>query len=175
MDKYSDILWFEDGDLQKLENGFVEFQLLDDDEIPPIVWEKARIRKQPEEMSSVYEEPSYHFRMDTVWHFLAKLKTADGCQDRFKRIARVAHLVMTIPHSNASEERVFSLIKLNKTDCRNSLNLHRTMSNLLTIKTADLGPSHLFKPSKNMLAKAKKATWEYNKNHVGKLQDQSKK
>ena len=113
--------------------------------------------------------------MDTIWDVLAKLKTADGCQDRFKRIARVAHLVMTIPHSNAAEERVFSLIKLNKTDYRNSLNLHGTMSSLLTFKMADLGPSRLFKPSKNMAAKAKKATWEYNKNHVGKSQDQSKK
>ena len=72
--KYLDILLFEDGDLQKLETEFVEFQLLDDDKIPLIVWEKARIRKQPEKVSSVYEEPSYHFRT-------AKLKTAEGCQD----------------------------------------------------------------------------------------------
>ena len=66
VDKYSDILRFEDRDLQKPDNEFVEFQLQDDDEIPLIVREKARIRKQPEEISSVYEEPSYHFRMDTV-------------------------------------------------------------------------------------------------------------
>ena len=84
VDKYSDILRFEDGDLRKLEDEFVEFQLLDDDEIPLIVWEQARIRRQPEEVSFVHEEPSYHFRMDTIWHLLAKLKTADGCQDRFK-------------------------------------------------------------------------------------------
>jgi hypothetical protein len=45
---------------------------------------------------------------------------------RFERLARVAKLVLTLPHSNADEERGFSFIKMNKTPVRNALKLNET-------------------------------------------------
>jgi len=36
--------------------------------------------------------------MDILWAYLKELKTPDGAFT-FKRLARVAHLVLTLPHS----------------------------------------------------------------------------
>ena len=40
---------------------------------------------------------------------------------KFQRLATVALLVLTLPHSNAEEERVFSLVTKNKTKFRPSI------------------------------------------------------
>ena len=42
---------------------------------------------------------------------------------------------MTIPHSNAGEERIFSLINKNNTPTRSSLQIDGTLSSLIIIKT----------------------------------------
>ena len=51
------------------------------------------------------------------WNYLQSMTSADGVL-RFHRLARVAKLVLILPHSNASEERVFSMITKNKTTFR---------------------------------------------------------
>ena len=45
-------------------------------------------------------------KADTVWNQLGNMRRRDG-QLRFQRLARVAKLVLTMPHSNAGEERLF--------------------------------------------------------------------
>ena len=52
---------------------------------------------------------SKYYRMDVIWSFLGKMKRADGLC-RFAKLAGVVQLVLTLPHSNAQEERVFSII-----------------------------------------------------------------
>ena len=42
-------------------------------------------------------------------------KSLDGCRLQFENLAKVAEVVLVLPQSNASEERVISLIRLNKT------------------------------------------------------------
>ena len=42
-----------------------------------------------------------------VWSFLLKMKDSSGAT-MFKRLAKIAILVLTLPHSNAEEERMFS-------------------------------------------------------------------
>jgi hypothetical protein len=86
-------------------------------------------------------------------------------QKRFARLSRVAMLVLVIPHSNAEEERVFSMVRKNKTSFRPSLDPKGTLSSVLTIKLADPGPAHQYEPSATVLKKAKSSTWEYNKAH----------
>ena len=41
----------------------------------------------------------------------------------FAELADVAKLVLVIPHTNADEERVFNMLRKNKTDFRGSLSL----------------------------------------------------
>ena len=43
-------------------------------------------------------------KADEVWNQLGNMRHPD-CQLRFQRLARVAKLVLTMPHSNNAEER----------------------------------------------------------------------
>ena len=53
---------------------------------------------------------------------------------RFLIIAKVANVILIISHSNAVEERVFSVIHKIRRDDRGSLQLQGTLSSLVTVK-----------------------------------------
>ena len=55
-----------------------------------------------------------------------------------------------------------------QTAFRPSLDPKGTLSSILTIKLAAKVPAHAFEPSKEVLTKAKAATWECNKVHCTK-------
>ena len=84
--------------------------------------------------------------------------------DGLHRLAKVAMLVLVLPHSNASEERVFSMVTKNKTTFRPNLKLDGTLASILTIKLANPEPCHQYE-QKVVLETAKKATMEYNRAH----------
>lgn len=136
---------------------FVDYQLLCDSDIPQTIWDKAKVR--PTE-----EGEDAHYRMDVIWHYLSTLKSGDG-RLRFTRLSKVAMLILTIPHSNAEEERVFSMVRKNKTPFRSSLGLDKTLPGLLTVKLATQEPCHKFEPDPSVVTRAGKVTWEYNKEH----------
>lgn len=82
-----------------LSEEFVEYQLLNNTDVPQAVWDQAK----------VYEEDGtdhYHYRMDIIWNFLSEMKSGDGCK-KFGRLSKVAKLILVIPHSNAEEESFF--------------------------------------------------------------------
>lgn len=142
--------------MDALNDEFVNYQLLETDDIPPEVWKTAKERKPEDE-----EMPSF-VKMDVIWAYLGKKKSSDGCGLRFANLAKVAEIVLVIPHSNAGEERVFSLIRLNRTSYRSSLSLDGTLSSILTVKMHNPEPCHKFEPPRCMLESAKKATRLYN-------------
>ena len=159
--RYANLLPFgSPHELDELLEEFIDFQLLSDNDIPSTVWEKASIT--PDDGARA----TYH-RLDLIWHHLSTMKAPDGTL-RFNRLCQIAKLVMVIPHSNAQEERVFSMIRKNKTSFRPSLDPKATLSSILTIKLASTGDSHSYEPSQEVLRKAKSATWEYNKAHSKK-------
>ena len=139
---------------------FIDFQLLQHDDISPTVWEKATVTVDDN------AHVTYH-RMDIIWHHLSSMKAPDGTL-RYNRLCQVAKLIMVIPHSNAQEEHVFSMVRKNKTSFRPSLDPRGTLSSILTVKLATTGDAHSYEPSKEVLRKAKSATWEYNKQHSKK-------
>ena len=139
----------------KLGEQLIEYQLLDDSEIPESVWKSATIQ---EDKSVTY------YGMDVIWHYLANPKTVDGSY-RFGRISKVAKLVLIIPDSNAEEERIFSMVRKNQTSFRPNHDPNGTLSSILTIKLANDKPAHAFQPPNTMVKKAKSATWDYNKLH----------
>ena len=68
----------------------------------------------------------------------------------------------------AGEERLFSMVRKNKTDSRSSLKLEGTLSNLLAMKLQypeDTSPCFKFNPDENLISAAKKAAKEYNRVH----------
>ena len=89
--------------MNKLEEEFLQYDL----DTPAKVWEDALVKDDKDEDSRKY-------KMDVIWAYLSTVKNIDG-QFIFEWLAKVALLVLTIPHSNAQEERVFSLVTKNKT------------------------------------------------------------
>ena len=144
---------------QELEE-FIDFQLMQDSNIPQCVWEESTV---------IVDKASgiTHHRMDIIWHHLSSMKAPDHTY-RFNRLGQIAKLVIIILHSNAQEEWVFLMIRKNKTAFRPSLDPEGTLSSILTVKLASTEESHCYEPSKEVLRRAKSATWEYNKSHSKK-------
>ena len=143
-------------EINSVQEEFLDWQLMESNEIPSAIWESALI---------LYGATK-HYRMD-VMSFLGKMKRADGLC-RFAKLARVAQLVLILPHSNAQEERVFSMISKNKTKFRPNLQLDGTLSSIISVKLANLEPCNECEPPKIVLEKAKRATMEYNREHSRK-------
>ena len=72
-------------------------------------------------------------RVDCMWVKLAKVKDSMGIM-QFQHLAKIMLNILTIPHSNASCERIFSCVRKNLTDQRSSLN-HKTLESLLVVKS----------------------------------------
>ena len=149
-------------DLNSLQEEFISYQLLNEDDIPKLVWDDACVVEKDDDGNEVKK----YYRMDVIWGYLSTMKAADG-EFLFKRLFKVAKLILVLPHSNAGEERVFSMVRKNKTPFRSSLSMDGTLSSILTVKLADVNAVQ-FKPTNELLKKAKSATWEYNKAHMQK-------
>ena len=132
-------------DMDRLNEEFINYQLLSAEDMPPALSEE-------------------HLRVDYLWGYLKGIKEPGTNVFAFGQLFRVAEVVMTIPHSNAGEERIFSLINKNKTPSRSSLQLNGTLSSLIVIKTHIDNPLK-WEPSNAVIEKAKHATRTYNDQH----------
>lgn len=115
---------------------------------------------------SVEGDGSERIRPDDLWHGLSKLKDVNG-KVKFGLLSEVAKLVLVLPHSNADEERIFSIIRKNKTPFRSNLSLKTTLPNILQCKVNMFSHTkcYEYQPSPKTLQNAKHATWDYNKKH----------
>lgn len=104
-------------------------------------------------------------QMDVLWGYLKGVKAAGSNELMLNLLFQVAEVVLTIPHSNAGEERIFSYISKNKIPSRSSLSLIGTLSSIITVKTHIENPLQ-WNPSESLLKAAKKATVDYNKQHL---------
>ena len=99
---------------------------------------------------------------------LANMKVPGSQLKRFKNLFLVAQIVLVLPHSNAEEERLFSIVRKNRCDSRFSLQIEGSLSGILAMKTmypeSDIACPK-WKPSDELLQKSKRATSDYNKKH----------
>ena len=144
-------------EMELLQEEFVSYQLLHDSEIPPAIWEEAHTG-----------DDDLYYKVDVLWGYICKMQCIGSSELRFPRLIEVAKAVLVIPHFNASEERIFSMVRKNKTPFRPSLGVDRTLLSLLTVKLGFEEPCEKFEPSKELLDSAKKATSEYNRAHSSK-------
>ena len=85
----------------------------------------------------------------------------------FEKQSKISRLILTVPHSNAKEERLFSMAWKNKTCFRPNLDPEETLGSLITVKLArENEPIHEITLPQEVLDKAKKATKEYNKSFI---------
>lgn len=64
------------------------------------------------------------------------LKLPGTSTQHFKYLIRVAEVVVILPHSNTEEERLFSIVRKNKTESRSSMKPDGTLSSILSMKHA---------------------------------------
>ena len=156
---YKDILHFDPAKFDSLYDEFVAYQLLQDSDFPEKVINDTTFVSKDSGGNKVTR-----LRMDIIWGNLSEDKDSCGIK-RFPKLSSAALLVLTLLHSNADEEHVFSLIKKNKTEFRGSLDLNRTLSSIITVKMNLDGESHQFRPSASLIKKSKSSTGEYNRLH----------
>ena len=85
-----------------------------DDDISADVWAEAEVVDGKDEN----ENKIVHYRIDVLWHYIAKIIVPGTCNKRFKLLPQMASLALVLPHRNAGLERLFSVVRKNKTDTR---------------------------------------------------------
>ena len=103
--KYSTVLPTDARDTHLLQEEFVMYQVLSNEDISKKVWDEVEIKLASEEND---EKSSFNFRMEVIWGYLSSLKIRNGSH-KFGRISNVAKTVLSLPHSNGSEEIFFLL------------------------------------------------------------------
>ena len=73
-------------------------------------------------------------RADTTWLLIGNMKDT-SLNQKYVYLPKVMLLVLSIAHSNASDERLFSLVRRNATDFRPNLST-ATLSDVLTQKAS---------------------------------------
>ena len=80
----------------------------------------------------------------------------------FPRLWKVVRLILTIPYSNAEEQRVFSIVRKNKTCYRPRLDPEETLASIVAVKLAMESESvETFNIPQEVLTAAKSATYTY--------------
>ena len=96
-------------------------------------------------------------RVDVLWGKIASLKSDTG-ELKYPLLSSIMKSLCALPHSNADSERVFSLIRKNKTECRASM-LREMLNDLTVVKMSLISRGevcHSQKFSPDFLTKVKK-------------------
>ena len=85
----------------------------------------------------------------------------------FPRFWKVVRFILTIPHSNAEEERVFCIVRKNKTCFRSRLDPEETLASIVTVKpAAEPDSAETFNILQEVLTAAKSAAYKYKLSHL---------
>ena len=152
-------------EMDQLQEEFTDYQLLERSDIPEKVWTEALVYEDQADDGTPTKQ--YH-RMDMVWGYIAYITNTDG-SFRFCFVRKLVRLVLVIPHCNAGEERVFNLIKQNKTPTQSSFSTNGTLSSIIQVKLANGNSCIKWNPPEDLLKSAKEATKTYNDAYKTKL------
>lgn len=160
---------------------FDEFQLLDPKflfssraenvKIPLLIekfngWDKIDIREAENELVKLYTTFSIdeivRFKGTKITSFWREMRDkANFAGDKlFPNATKLAELVLSLPHSNADAERIFSMMKDVKTDKRNRLD-DANLNGILTFRSS-MRDSNEFKVENDHLMKFNKDMYKYN-------------
>ena len=114
--------------------------MLNDHDISNSVWQNA---------CNYYDEKAKYYKCYVLWGYTGEMKNWLGSINLISCSKLRKQLVL--PHSDASEERVFSMVKKNKTPFRASMGFN-TMKSILIVKLANPNATK-FKPDKALLTR----------------------
>lgn len=104
------------------------------------------IRERKDKISCNFEN------LDNYWHHVSMLTDYNN-KYIYKSLGTFVLRVLSLPHSNAACERVFSKVNLVKTDIRNRLNTNTTSNILLASEhVKSVGGCNMFVATQSMLA-----------------------
>lgn len=107
------------------------------------------------------EKPTNSTELCRYWHNVGVMKSLEGT-DRFPNLVGLAKCLLSLPHSNADTERVFSIVRKIVTDFRTRL------CALVACKLNNDCDCFRLDPHKTLIDQAKGATMKYNKEHSTK-------
>ena len=153
--RYTNLLPFEKpSEFDSLTKEFIEYQLLRDSDIPDHVMESCKTDRGD-------------LKLDSLWSFIGQMNDHAENALLFPRLWKVVRLILTIPHSNAEEERVFSIVRKNKTCFRPRLDPEETLASIVAVKlTMESESVETFNISLEVLTVAKSATYKYKMSHL---------
>ena len=89
-----------------LSEQFLDYQLLNDYDIPNSGWQNA---------CTMDDDRNNYYIVDILWGYVSQMKDCIG-KHNFDMLFNIVKLVLVLAHSNnASKERVFSIARKNKT------------------------------------------------------------
>ena len=133
---------------------FSKYQLLRDSDIPDHVMESCKTDRGD-------------LKLDSLWSFIGQMKDHAKNALLFLRLWKILRLVLTIPHSNAEEKRVFSIVRKNKTCFGPRLDSEETLASIVAVKLAMKSESvETFNIPQEVLTAAKSATYKYKLSHL---------
>ena len=88
-----------------LSEQFLDYQLLNDHDIPNSGWQNA---------CTMDDDRNNYYIVDILWGYVSQMKDCIG-KHNFDILFNIVKLVLVLAHSNASKERVFSIARKNKT------------------------------------------------------------
>ena len=149
--RYPNLLPFkEPSEFDSLTEEFNEYQLLRDSDIPDHVIESCKTDRGD-------------LKLDSLWSFIGEMKdhVENALHWKFVR------LILTVPRSNAEEERVFSIVRKNKTCFWLTLDLEGTLARIVTVKLAmESESAETFNIPQEVLTAAKSVTYKYKLYHL---------
>lgn len=95
-------------------------------------------------------------RIDVKWALVGQMKSANGLL-KYDRLSKVMLAILSIPHSNAECERIFSSVTKTKTQFRSMLS-QESLEKLLTLKSVQEGKCLEQEFSQEFLKRTKSAT-----------------
>ena len=121
----------------------------------------------PDHVMESYKTDRGDLKLDSFWSFIEEMKSHAENALLFPRFWKVVGLILTIPYSNAEEERVFSILRKNKTCFRPKLDPEETLASIVTVKLAMESESvETFNIPQEDLTAGKSATYKYKLSHL---------
>ena len=125
------------------------YQAMVKDDVTQHIWDEAFVKDTSQ---------SYHYRTDVVRGYL---------RQGFTLLSEIASAILVVPHSNAADKRVFSVIRKNKTEFRSRLDLSKSPNSVMRVKMSLPEQScYRWKPDKELLKKCKSGCKEYSHAHL---------
>ena len=125
IDYYSSHFNFTPEQLSEMEEEYIQLLTISIDDFCKEALMEATIRTGGD------DEDNVTYCIDTLWWYLCQMKIPGTSCSKFHHLFKVAKLVLSVIHSNAVEEKLFSHVRKNLPQDRASLSFDGSLSSII--------------------------------------------